>query len=98
MRLHYLAGNRTGALRTYERCAIALKEGLGVSPSQRTRNLLKLIQDDQLLDSTPTASSLTHDLTPVNKLARLMQLHQTLYEVQQQLEREIEAVRLASQL
>jgi DNA-binding SARP family transcriptional activator len=49
MRLHYLAGDRAGALRQYERCAAALKEELGVEPSGRTQELYRQICEDRIL-------------------------------------------------
>ncbi|MCP5096144.1 MAG: hypothetical protein GY943_11370 [Chloroflexi bacterium] len=46
MRLYYLAGNRTAALRQYEQCAAALAQELNVKPSQRTVALYQHIQMD----------------------------------------------------
>lgn len=46
MRMAYLTGDRTGALRQYERCALALREELGVRPSRRTEKLHRQILDD----------------------------------------------------
>lgn len=50
MRLLYLAGNRTGALRQYQRCCQILQEELGVTPSKRTEALYDQIRNDQLLE------------------------------------------------
>lgn len=47
MRLRYQAGDRAGALRQYEKCAAALKEELGVQPSEQTRQLYLQICGDQ---------------------------------------------------
>ena len=46
MRLRYQEGDRAGALRKYERCATALKEELGVQPSEQTRQLYRHICGD----------------------------------------------------
>lgn len=46
MRLSYLAGDRTGALRRYEKCRVALAEELGVSPGRLTRTLYEQICAD----------------------------------------------------
>lgn len=46
MRLSYLAGDRTGALRQYEKCRMALAEELGVSPGRVTRDLYEQICAD----------------------------------------------------
>jgi len=56
MRLQWLAGDRTGALRQYESCRKTLKEELEVQPSHRTEALLKQIQSDGA--ARPTAVSL----------------------------------------
>lgn len=46
MRLHYLAGDRTAALRQYERCVAALAEELNVKPAKRTVTLYEQIRAD----------------------------------------------------
>jgi DNA-binding SARP family transcriptional activator len=48
MRLLYLAGDRIGAIRQYERCAESLREELDVEPSQQTHRLHTLICADRL--------------------------------------------------
>jgi DNA-binding SARP family transcriptional activator len=48
MRLRYLAGDRTGALRQYTRCADALRAEFGVRPSATTQQLYTHIQNDTL--------------------------------------------------
>jgi DNA-binding SARP family transcriptional activator len=47
MRLHYLARDRTAALRQYERCVAALDEELGVSPAEHTVALCEYIRADR---------------------------------------------------
>lgn len=51
MRLHYLAGDRTGALRQYQRCVDALRQELDVDPSAQT-----LALRDQIRSDHPVAS------------------------------------------
>lgn len=46
MQFRYLSGDRAGALRQYENCAAALKEELGVQPSEHTRLLYRQICED----------------------------------------------------
>lgn len=46
MRLSYLAGDRTGALRQYDKCRAALAEELGVGPGRMTRTLYEQICAD----------------------------------------------------
>ena len=48
MRLHYLAGDRTAALRQYDHCVTALNEELGVKPSRLTVALYDKIRSDDL--------------------------------------------------
>jgi DNA-binding SARP family transcriptional activator len=82
MRLYYLLGDRTAALRQFERCKEALEEALGVSPGQRTRHLYEYICDDDatavLLDTSPAAltSELGNDFPEL--LSHLMELKSAL--------------------
>jgi len=46
MRLYQLAGDRTQAIRQYEQCMVALREELGVAPSERTSQLYESIRAD----------------------------------------------------
>jgi DNA-binding SARP family transcriptional activator len=46
MRLYFMAGNRTQALHQYEHCVIALRNELGVEPSERTKQLYEQIRLD----------------------------------------------------
>ncbi|MFO7539817.1 MAG: bacterial transcriptional activator domain-containing protein [Chloroflexota bacterium] len=48
MRLHYLAGNRSEALRQYERCAKILREELAVEPGRRTKALYEQMVAEEL--------------------------------------------------
>jgi hypothetical protein len=47
MRLHYLSGDRTAALRQYQQCECALRENLNVKPARRTVALYEQIRADQ---------------------------------------------------
>lgn len=57
MRLHYLAGNRTAALRQFEQCTAVLAAELNVEPTHKTQTLYQQIRDDQSIDIKYTASS-----------------------------------------
>jgi DNA-binding SARP family transcriptional activator len=57
MRLHYLAGDRTGAIRQFERCCEALREELGIAPGESTRLLYERLKSDV----GPPGSSVTAD-------------------------------------
>lgn len=46
MRLYFMIGNRTEALHQYERCVLALREELGVEPSEGTKQLYEQIRLD----------------------------------------------------
>jgi DNA-binding SARP family transcriptional activator len=48
MRLHHLNGDRTAAIRQYERCCEALNLELGIEPARKTKALLEAIRTDTL--------------------------------------------------
>jgi len=83
MRLLYLAGDRTGALRLFEHCVAALKEELNVPPTERTIALYEQIRANQLTDlnSLSTMPSGGPSLSEV--LERLGQLQAFLTDIQQ---------------
>lgn len=66
MRLHYLAGDRTGALRQYENCVTALQEELGVKPSRHTVALYEQMRVDEF---SPFAPVLVTSTTAIAKPA-----------------------------
>jgi DNA-binding SARP family transcriptional activator len=47
MRLYYQAGDRTAALRQYERCAVAMAQRFNVHPSHETVALFRQVRGDQ---------------------------------------------------
>ena len=83
MRLAWRAGNRSAALRQYERCVIALREELEVEPSRSTVALYQHIRTGQL-DGT-TAWSLGEvsqkGSAPVLRLAEMLTFFKALREV-----------------
>jgi DNA-binding SARP family transcriptional activator len=56
MRLYYLAGDRTAALRQYERCVQALRRELAVCPAVRTVALYEQIRTERLGKSPPSSA------------------------------------------
>jgi len=48
MRLQYMSGDRTAALRQYERCVVALDQDLGVKPDKRTIGLYQQIRSGEV--------------------------------------------------
>jgi DNA-binding SARP family transcriptional activator len=57
MRLHYLAGDRTAALRQYQRCTAILAQELDVKPGHRTTELFEQIRADSLIEPASGAVS-----------------------------------------
>src|SRR5262249_47636290 len=62
MRLYYLSGDRSAALRQFDRCLEALKKELDVRPTRGTLELCEQIRADQL-DFTPVAPSRPVDVS-----------------------------------
>lgn len=102
MRLYYLAGDRTSALRQYGQLARALREELDVKPSQRSSELYEQIRSDHFENLPPPASGSlagarwsNSGVTPADPRLHLRHLHQRLLQMQRQLRQEIEAIELA---
>ena len=102
MRLYYFLGDRAEALRQYERCASALDEELGISPSKSTQALYRQIQADQLDEPSPTV--VQGDTPPevpapplLEILGHLAQVQRSLSELQNQVQRSIQMVETALQ-
>jgi DNA-binding SARP family transcriptional activator len=96
MRSHYLAGNRTDALRQYRRCVAALDEELGVPPSKQTVELYERIRADRLEQTSavlPVCAS-SHALCApmLRALHRLAELHLALLEIEPQIEQDIRSI------
>ncbi|MFL6275311.1 MAG: BTAD domain-containing putative transcriptional regulator [Blastocatellia bacterium] len=94
MRLYYLAGDRTAALRQYARCVTALDEELEVKPAKRTVELYNQIRADELetvarpggsLNTNPERSSVS-SLEFIEQLSKLRDL---LNKIQRQVQRDI---------
>lgn len=98
MRLYHLAGDRTAALRQYERCRTALKEELEVKPSKATELLRHEIRQDRLGSSTSSQAKASPAPTPdalVELLEHLEQVQAAMSHTQDWLRREIQAVKMA---
>ncbi|HEY0004488.1 MAG TPA: BTAD domain-containing putative transcriptional regulator [Pyrinomonadaceae bacterium] len=97
MRLQYLAGDRTGALRQYERCTSALQEELGIRPDKRTVALYEQIRADHLDEDSGPINGLTSvepSAALPEVLGRLKQLQELLGNAQQRVKQEIKSVEL----
>jgi DNA-binding SARP family transcriptional activator len=96
MRLRYLAGDRAGALRQYERCAAALDQELGVKPSQRTVTLCEQIRADIVLDlafpNDGGSNQQKDSATLLYMQERLKSLQATLNSLQHQVDQELQAL------
>jgi len=90
MRLYYLAGDRTAALRQYDRCVRALRRELSVEPAARTVRLYQQIRTERFprsTQSTPTDPSSSSRWSEM--IAQLRLLQESLEEVQDELQRAI---------
>jgi DNA-binding SARP family transcriptional activator len=104
MRLYYLAGDRTGALRQYERCVRALNEELGVPPAEQTQSLYEQIRSGQLRPAEPATTATGSKGSPLNAapasalqtvLPHLKRLHHLLASMAEQVEHEVAAIEAA---
>lgn len=103
MRLHWIAGRRTQALRQYQRCAKILMQELGVQPSERTKMLYAHIRADKpnLLSVTLPVPRLPADTPPLDSeqltglMVHFQQLQAQLVDLEEQLKRNIRAVEVA---
>lgn len=99
MRLQYLAGDRTSALRQYERCVAALDEELGVKPDKSTQALYEQIRLDKLSDKAASEIEIETGADPAPAslpefLNRLKHLRAVLTDIQRQIQQDIRAVEL----
>lgn len=94
MYLYYHSGDRTAALRQFERCAAALKQELGVKPERRTLELYDRIKSDQLptSDSADNSFTIPRESISPDVVNRLKQLQTILSGVQRRIQRDIKAV------
>jgi DNA-binding SARP family transcriptional activator len=82
MRLHYLKGDRTSALRQFNRCVVALREELDACPAKQTAALYHQIRADRLDDiaEDPISIPATAPASLLNVLQQLDQI-QTMLDV-----------------
>lgn len=91
MRLYMLSGDRTQALRQYQRCVQALQEELNVEPSRSTRALHEQILGDNLTESSRpfSADTASENDSLDDVLGRLKQARDMLSHLQTQLQSDI---------
>jgi DNA-binding SARP family transcriptional activator len=99
MRLRYLDGDRTGALRQFEVCTKALAQELDVKPAAHTLDLYAQIRADRPFSLTLYESD--NGAVPEERvslpalLQRLNHVRTTLIQAQRQIEQDIEIVKTA---
>lgn len=93
MRLHYLEGDRAGALRQFQRCEATLQKELGVPPSRRTVELRDQVRTDKLeTDSHAVGQwreSSTEGISKSLFLSRLREIRSLLLKAQHRIDCEI---------
>jgi DNA-binding SARP family transcriptional activator len=100
MHLQYMAGDRTAALRQYERCVSALNEDLGVKPDKRTVALYEKIRSGDLErpgDSGQPPMNQTKPAAPVltEVIERLEDLQLTLANVRRAVVQDIKNIQIS---
>ena len=93
MQLQYMAGDRTAALRQYERCVTALHEDLGVKPDKRTVALYEKIRSGEperpSNGAKPVTSTMPTDSMLTNVIGRLEDLELTLVDIRRNVRQDI---------
>ncbi len=102
MRLYYLAGDRTSALRQFDQLKRALREELDVSPSQSSLVLRDQIRADSLEGMLPPSGGVFADphqpqggATALDARLHLRHLHACLTRMRRQITQEIESIEQA---
>jgi DNA-binding SARP family transcriptional activator len=96
MRLYYLSGDRTAALRQFSRCTAALRDDLDVAPSELTHALYSQIKADHLSPVVEMAEPVAplglapQALSPM--LDRLKRFESVIADLQQRLQQDIRAI------
>jgi DNA-binding SARP family transcriptional activator len=98
MRLYYMSGNRSQALRQYARCVSALREDLNVEPSERTQQLYEQIHTDRFIPPTFIGTGIQspekHRDAPYSDiLTRLHNFSAELDQIQFQIQNEISYIK-----
>jgi DNA-binding SARP family transcriptional activator len=97
MRMRYMAGDRTAALRQYKRCTQTLEEELGVKPARRTEEIYQgILADDLDQTAEPERSLSTGELQLLPKVvSRLAQLKTILREVHNHVSQDLDRIERA---
>ena len=97
MRLYYMAGDRTSALRQYEHCVVALNEELGVKPSRLTGALYDQIRLDEFhaVVARPAVPANGDPSVLSEVIDHLKDVRKVLIKIQGQVQQDIKAVEQA---
>ncbi len=95
MRLFFRLGDRTAALRQYDKCAVALQEELNVRPMNKTQSLYEQIRAGELSETGTTFNVLPKSNSLPEVLTHLKQLHVTLASLQEQIQQDIKTVEIS---
>ena len=96
MRLHYQIGDRTRALRQYDRCVAALHDELGIQPARRTTDLYEKMRLERWPAPPPPPTTVTDSGNGLETLAdvadRLRHVQSSLAELENQVWLQLQAV------
>jgi DNA-binding SARP family transcriptional activator len=98
MRLHYLAGDRTSALRQYQKCVTILQEELEVKPAESTRLIYEKIRADKLDSLTQPAQAIQAKSAKIEKeplravFQNMSTFHKELSRIQKQLVQDMRVI------
>jgi DNA-binding SARP family transcriptional activator len=95
MRLYYMLGDRTGALRQYDHCVAALEGELGVKPGTTTVRLYEQMRAEQFPVVAPPPVAEGVPVVPLEVIDHLKQLRDALTEIQHQVKQNIQALDVA---
>ena len=100
MQLHYMAGDRTAALRQYDRCVSALYEDLGVKPDKRTVELYEKIRSGEVERANNFVPSSLGQIKPpapvlTEVIGRLEELQLTLANVRRAVVQDIKNIQIS---
>jgi len=97
MRLYYLLGDRTSALRQYERCSDILEQELNAKPAKHTVDLYDLIKNDQFIEEAyqikPNEGEINQGVFSSKIVSQLTQVSQILLAAHQQIKKDIDEIR-----
>jgi len=89
MRLYFLMGDRTQALRQYKRCAVALRNELDIKPSEETTQLYEKIRSDTFDPLSTTGERIQPAQPLLETLQRLISFSNELSQMQVKVQKEI---------